>query len=120
MASPNKEKILTEMRNYHTTPFADELSSETANKLRVKFATLEDEIIAMLLGLINGKVEFVDYASELKTFEKEVLSLKGKDAPQKEEKQLFSQKIIQLIDISKVAEEAKFTLRPLRYRKAAR
>ncbi len=120
MASPNKEKILTEMRTYHTTPFAETLSSDIATALRVKFAVLEDEIIAMLLGLINGKVEFVDYTKQLATFEKEVKSLTTKDTQQKQEKELFTKKILQLIDICKLADDAKFTLRPLRYRKAAR
>ena len=120
MASPNKEKILVEMRNYHTTPFADKLSSEAANMLRVKFAVLEDEIIAMLLGLINGKVEYNDYSPELTKFEKEVKALAGKDATQKKEKELFTQKIKQLLEISQLAADAKFTLRPLRYRKAVR
>lgn len=120
MASPNKEKILVEMRNYHTTPFADKLSSEAANMLRVKFAALEDEIIAMLLGLINGKVEFADFSTQLKAFEKEIKALVAKDVKQKKEKELFIQKIQQLVEISKLASDAKFTLRPLRYRKAVR
>ncbi len=120
MASADKEKILTELRNYHTTPFEDKLSSDAATVMRVKFATLEDEIIAMILGLINGKVEYSNFDKQLATFKKSVSSLADNSKAEKVEKELFVTKIDQLSEVLKLAEAANFRLRPPRYRKPAK
>ena len=117
MASADKEKILIELRNYHTTPFADVLSSDAMNLMRVKFATLEDEIIAMILGLINGKVEYSSFNKELVVFQTSVNALNEKSEVGKAERALFISKIEQLLEITKLAEAANFRLRPQRFRR---
>lgn len=117
MASADKEKILVELRAYHTTPFADSLSSDAVSVLRHNFADLEDEIVSSILNLVNGKAEYVSYDKQLSDQKKKVVKLTDIE---QQEKELFLQKIEQLGAILAAAEQAQFKMRPARFRKPAK
>src|SRR3989344_4810231 len=112
MSAINKEKIYTELRNYHVQQLADHAGSKQFSRLREEFVLMEEKIISMVLSLANGKTEFTDSSKELNTFSTKLSAITDKidDVT----KDLFAAKIKQLSDIMSLAKESNFRLKPVR------
>jgi hypothetical protein len=68
----------------------------------------------MLLGLVNGKSEYVDLSGNLKTFVEEVKPAPKGDKAEVEDRKHFADKTQQLTHILEMAQRASFTVRPPR------
>ncbi len=114
MSAFQKEQIYTELRKYHLDEFPDSLSNSDMNDLLNEYRLLEDEIISMLLGLVNGKSEYVDWSKQLQAFiTKSKVAPKG-DKVEEKDRQHFTSKCEQLAEILAMAEKASFVVRPPR------
>ncbi|HAG27291.1 TPA: hypothetical protein DCG61_00690 [Patescibacteria group bacterium] len=120
MNAQGKERIYEKLRDYHVNSFESALSTDKMDKLRVEFAVIEDATVAMLLGLVNGKSEYIDYTEDLKNIKKKSkISPKG-NRDEDEDRKFFIEKIDSLEGILNQALDAKFLLRPSRADKAAK
>ena len=114
MSAVQKEQIYVELRQYHLDEFPANLANSDMNDLLDEYRVLEDEIISMLLGLVNGKSEYIDMTAKLKAFSnKAAPSLKG-DKTESQDREHFASKIQQLQKIIELAQKASFTVKPLR------
>lgn len=118
MSAVDKEKIFVELRQYHTEEFADKLSTKAMDSLRQEFSVLEDNIVTMLLNLVNGKAEFVDFAEELNEFKNKAKVTKGTEPTEAADRNFFVAKIDSLNHILDMARAAVFRLRIPRGTKA--
>jgi PBP1b-binding outer membrane lipoprotein LpoB len=114
----NKEKILTGLREYHTSVFPAKFISKEAADLKTETEALEDTITGMLLKLINGKAEFTDSSEALEKLSKKVTALLPGNKNE-EYKNLLLSKIDQLKSLLAMAKDSTFRLRPVRLVKVA-
>ncbi|MDQ3018929.1 MAG: hypothetical protein M3Q64_03600 [bacterium] len=110
MSAGEKEKILIELREYHVEEFSDFSTSEMKDLL-IEFRKIEDSIINMLLSLVNGKSEFVDFSSELDKFEANLNGIPETTEEEKAGKNLFKSKIVRLRNFLAIGSTGTFTLR---------
>ncbi len=115
MSAIQKELIYTELRKYHLDEFPESFASSDMNRLLVEYRSLEDEVIAMLLGLVNGKSEYLDLSDNLKKFSGVVKQPNDQnDDLEGLERDHFISKAEQLIHILDMAKRGSFTARPTR------
>lgn len=110
MSGHQKEVIFVELRQYHLDEFPASLSSPELNLLHEEFKLLEDEVVNMVLGVINGKVEFEDKSNQLNDFGLKLEEVNN-TADSKTDKQLFADKVTHLKKIMEIARKAGFPLR---------
>lgn len=110
MSAYEKEHILTELRQYHLEEFPV-FASEELNGFLEEFRDLEDIIINMLLSLVNGKAEYVDYSSKIDVFEPKLQTAAFQSPEGESAKKLFISKIALLRRFLEIAQSATFTLR---------
>jgi hypothetical protein len=115
MSASDKEKILTELREYHVNAETALLASDSTTRLKTEFTEIEDKIINMILSYVNGKAEFVDFSSEVEEFKKKVLAQTTETPEEKEDQKYLLSKLEQLKNILDVASKSIFKLRPQRY-----
>ncbi len=120
MSLLNKEKIFTLLRGYHENLFPAVFSSEAMRRLRIELEVLEDQITSMALSLVSGKSVFSDSSEELHLFQKKVSILPNGDRKEDQDRNLFSSKISQLLEILSVAKESSFRLKTVRVAKIAK
>lgn len=118
MSAANKEKVLVELRKYHTEPFSERLATDRMNQLRAEFGVLEDKIFSMLLGSINSKIPFTDPSRELAVFRRKANLTSSDDSREDNNKKFFLSKIEALKHIIKLAKDLKFTVKIRRHRAA--
>lgn len=114
MTAVQKEQIFTELRKYHLDEFPESLVNSDMNELLSEYRELEDEVISMLLGLVNGKSEFSDMSPNLKSFHDKVRPEAKGDKAELQDRKHFESKAEQLEHIVKIAEHASFTVKPPR------
>lgn len=114
MSAIQKEQIYAELRKYHLDEFPETLSNLDMDNLLAEYRILEDEVIAMLLGLVNGKSEYVDLTGSLKTFIDKAKPKPKGNKSEISEREHFVLKSEQLRHILGIAERASFTVRPAR------
>lgn len=114
MTAVQKEQIFTELRKYHLDEFPDSLVNSDMNDLLSEYRELEDQIISMLLGLVNGKSEYQDLSKELEDFLSKAKPVLKGDKAEASDRQHFLSKIEQLEHILKIAAMASFTVKPPR------
>ncbi len=117
MSSIDKEKIFVELREYHANEFPAKLSSDHMEKMRELFVELEDKVVAMLLSLVNGKLEFVDLTGELDAFLKKVKDNSSTEKDEAVDRKFFESKIDHLKHIMSMAQAAPFKLKIVRGQK---
>ncbi len=105
MSALNKEKIYEELRNYHANAFPDKFPTEKLDNLRAEFGVIEDEVISMLLGLVNGKRVIVELGDSVTNFQKKL---------NESEQEVFASKSAQLLDLMAMAKGFDFQLRKVR------
>jgi hypothetical protein len=88
-------------------------------KLRVEFAVIEDKIVSMLLGLVNGKIPFTDLSGDLASFRNKVKITRSGNRQEDSNRNFFLAKINSLKNILTFAEQAHFTVKLRRAAKAA-
>ncbi len=115
MSASDKEKILTELREYHLDASTEPLATEATNRLKAEFTEIEDKAINMILSYVNGKAEFVDYTKDVEDFEVKVLAQTKDVAAEATDRKYFISKLDQLKNILNTASRATFKLRPPRY-----
>ena len=111
MSAIDKEKIFVELRKYHTEQFPDKLVNEDMQELREEFQVIEDDIVTMLLSLVNGKLAFVDFDKELKSFQNKIKITKAGDRKEDENRQFFQAKITHLQELLEIAKASIFKLK---------
>ena len=114
MSAIQKEQIYVELRKYHLDEFPDSLANPDMNDLLEEYRVLEDEIISMLLGLVNGKSEYVEMSDDLKKFSAKAAPVLKGDKAEAKDREHFASKISQLETIIDLAQRASFTVRPPR------
>ncbi len=114
MSAIQKEQIYVELREYHLDELPETLSNSDMNDLLKEYRVIEDEIISMLLGLVNGKTEFADMTGPLQTFKSKVQPFIGGDKTEDKDREHLLSKITQLEHILNLAAKASFTIRPPR------
>lgn len=123
MSAFDKEKVFVELRKYHLNEFPKSLSTPRMASLLEEYKSLEDSIVSMIFGLVNGKTEFVDFKPQLVDFNKK-LDKKAESAQEdkleEENKALFLSKSVELTEILNIAESGDFKLRPQRKPKIIR
>lgn len=111
MSAKEKESIFVELRQYHLEEFPEVFSSPRMTALHDEYALIEDDAITMLLSLVNGKAEYVDYLENVKGFLVKVKALDSTDQAEKAEQKLFAQKAQLLNNILTLASKGDFPLR---------
>lgn len=111
MSAYEKEAIFTELRQYHLNDFPETSKSESYLSVYKQFILLEEEIVNMLLQLVNGKSEYVDYSQKLKKFTDLVANESSSDVEFKQVSQLFFEKCEHLKKILALAADGNFPLR---------
>ena len=111
MGAIQKEKIYIELRKYHLEEFPANMSTENMGKKLKEFRDIEDNIINMLLGLVNGKTVFTDFSNELKSFRKKVKVTPTSDRLEDADRNMFNSKAERLSEIMQIAEEIGFELK---------
>lgn len=111
MSAHQKEAIFTELRQYHLNDFPETSNSDSYSVVHKEFLALEESIINMVLSLVNGKSEYVDYGSKLKQFIEMVERQSITDANFKLVSNTFSEKCAHLQKILELAEAGDFPLR---------
>jgi hypothetical protein len=114
MTAIQKEQIYVELRKYHLDELPESLSNSGMNELLSEYRELEDEAIAMLLGLVNGKSEYVDLSGHFAAFLEKAKPEPKASKVEKAELLHFADKLDQLDQIIKMAHQASFTMRPPR------
>lgn len=114
MTAVQKEQIFVELRKYHLDEFPESLVNTDMNYLLSEYRALEDEIISMLLGLVNGKSEFVDLSKDLSAFEEKAKPMLKGDKAEESDRKRFLSKIEQLSHILQLASMASFVVKPPR------
>lgn len=114
MSAVQKEQIYTELRKYHLDELPESFPNSGMNDLLSEYRNLEDEIIAMLLGLVNGKSEYVDLSNNLNDFIQKAQPLLEGDITETDDRKHFTDKSEQLARILQMAKQASFTIRPPR------
>lgn len=114
MSAAQKEQIYVELRKYHLDEFPEVLSNPAMNDALSEYRTLEDEIISMLLGLVNGKSEYVNVTDDLQSFNSKVKQLPKGNETEINERKHFVDKAAQLEHILNLAQSGSFTVRPPR------
>ncbi len=114
MSAYEKERIFVELREYHLGNKED-FSSDESKNLAKEFSVFEEKAINMMLGFINGKIEYIDMLDELKTFEKKIADAK-KGAAEKEDYEYLTSQAGKLKNILEMAGGSSFKVRPQRYR----
>ncbi len=114
MSAVQKEQIYTELRKYHLDELPDVFANPGMNDLLIEYRNLEDEVIAMLLGLVNGKSEYVDLSNNLNEFVQKAKPILKGDESETDDRKHFADKSEQLAHILEMAKQASFTIRPPR------
>jgi hypothetical protein len=114
MSAIQKEQIYVELRQYHENHFPETFSNSELNDLLKEYRNLEDEVIAMLLGLVNGKSEYMDLSNLPEKFMAKLDSVETSLPEESDEKEHFLAKVKSLQDILSLAEKATFKIRPVR------
>ncbi len=120
MSAFEKEKIFVELRKYHLEEFPKPLATEQMTTLLTEYKEIEDAIVSMIFGLVNGKTEFVDFRTQLKDFNKKVKPGLTTDKAETSNRELFLSKSFQLSNILDIASGGNFKLRPIRKPKIIR
>lgn len=120
MNAQEKERIYEKLRDYHVNSFKSTLSTDKMDKLRVEYTVIEDAAVAMLLGLVNGKSEYIDFSDDLAGMKKKAKILPKGDRNEDEDRTFLVHKVESLEEILQQALDAKFLLRPSRTDKAAK
>jgi len=112
----NKERILTELRAYHSNTFPTDTPSKEESLLKEEIEELEDKITGMLLRLVNGKAEFTDSSSTLEAVLGRVNTL-PKTTLRGNYRDQFLLRLGQLSTLLTLAKELVFRMRPVRVAK---
>lgn len=120
MTAFEKEQIFVELRKYHLEEFPKSLATEKMSSLLAEYKTIEDGIVSMIFGLVNGKTEFVDFGNQLKSFNKKVEVDTSTDKAEIKDRKLFLSKSAHLSLILNIAAAGTFKLRPIRNPKIIR
>jgi hypothetical protein len=109
MTAVEKEQIFIRLRKYHTEEFPQTYDTDGKTGLLEDFRELEDQIIGTVLGMVNGKAEYIDYSKELETFSGKIENeFTDSDNSQKK---FFETKIKDLGEVMQIASETKFALK---------
>ncbi len=120
MSAFEKEKIFIELRKYHLEGFPKTLSSQEMTSLLVEYKEIEDAIVSMIFGLVNGKTAYVDFSTQLKDFDKKARPGISTNKIETSDRELFLSKSSQLSTIINIAAAGNFKLRPVRNPKIIR
>src|SRR5688572_20699519 len=120
MSAADKEKIFVELRKYHQDAFSEQMVNEDMNRLRNELENIEDKLVNMILGLVNGKTEFVDMGEDLRNFKKKIKILPSGARQEDGDRKFFKSKVDQLDNILQIASQGTFKLKIPRYPKAVR
>lgn len=120
MTAFEKEQIFVELRKYHLDEFPKTFSTPLMTSYLEDYKTIEDNIVSMIFGLVNGKTEFVDFSSELKNFNNKVKINSTTDKAELSDRELFLSKSAHLSLILNIAAAGTFKLRPIRKPKIIR
>ncbi len=111
MSAAEKENIYVRLRKYHLEQFPDKLATANMDSLRESFVELEDEVITMLVGFVNGKIAFTDMTEDLSAFSKKMKSVPTGDKKEDTDRAMFISKIEQLGEMLSLAQVSNFKLR---------
>ncbi len=120
MTAFEKEQIFVELRKYHLEKFPKSLSTPLMENLLIEFKELEDSIVGMLFGLVNGKTEYVDMGAQVKSISKKIMINPNSDKTEDSDRNLFINKLALLSQILNIAANSTFKLRPQRNTKIIR
>ncbi len=120
MTAFEKEQIFVELRKYHLDEFPKSLSTPKMQDLFVEYKGIEDKIVSMIFGLVNGKTEFVDLSQDLINFNKKAKKTSTSDKAEEADRDLFLSKSAHLSLILNIAAAGTFKLRPVRKPKIIR
>lgn len=111
MTAIEKEQIFVELRKYHLEEFPEKFANADMTDLFEEFKELEETIITMLLGLVNGKTGYVDYEADLENFKNKAAISKETDKAEKANRELFISKADLLSHVLKTADRATFMIK---------
>jgi hypothetical protein len=111
MSAIVKEKIFDELRRYHVQTWPKKLATERMQEAKDQLGLIEDKIIGMLMGLVNGRSVFADSTEELEAFRQKLNRPSGYEAEEKNNQAIFTSKIDWLQQILLMAKEPNFQLR---------
>ena len=120
MTAFEKEQIFVELRKYHLDEFPKSLSTPKMQDLFIEYKGIEDKIVSMIFGLVNGKTEFVDLSQDLIIFNKKAKKSSTSDNVSEVDRALFLSKSALLSLFLTISAALTFYLRPFRKPKIIR
>lgn len=111
MTAIQKEQIFVELRKYHLDEFPSTFANDDMKALHDEFLEIEDTVITMLLGLVNGKTEYADLSPDVKKFTDKVAATPAVEKNEVTNKALFLSKAEQISQILKMASLGSFMIK---------
>lgn len=114
MSAFDKEKVFVELRKYHLEELPKVLTSPESSGFLEEYKNLEEQIVSMIFGLVNGKAEYIELGPKLTEFMNKTSTLSVAD------QKTLKSKAEHLLEVIQVAKSGDFHLRPQRKPKIIR
>lgn len=106
MIHKNRDNLFALLRAYHTETVLLKPSNTEFRGTIKDLSTLEDKIIGMVLGMANGKGEFIDFSQELKEFSEKNQAQPSAIKKEQNQKNMIAKKVEQLQTIVDLAKKS--------------